>query len=126
MRQDGDAACVTLKAGFEKVQGIRVREEWEPTIRPDQLETWLVIFERLGFPRGDEVAKRREIWHRPGGVHVVIDTIAGLGTYAEVEAVADARDATLALLEAAIVELGLADHARITTSYRELVAAARG
>ncbi|MEB3198601.1 MAG: class IV adenylate cyclase [Candidatus Sericytochromatia bacterium] len=125
VRQDGDKACVTLKAGFEKVAGIRVREEWEPAIEPEQLDTWLTVFTRLGFPPGEVVEKHRDSWELPNGVHVVIDLISGLGSYCEVEAVADERDATLARLEATIARLGLAGHPRITRSYRDLLRDAR-
>lgn len=121
LRSDGEQAFVTLKAGFEKVAGIRVREEWEPTIRPEELDTWLTIFTRLGMPPGEVVEKTRQAWDHGAGVHVVIDEIAGLGTFCEVEAVADDKEATLARLEAAIAELGLGGHARITKSYRDLL-----
>ncbi|MEB3329091.1 MAG: class IV adenylate cyclase [Candidatus Sericytochromatia bacterium] len=125
VREDGERAFVTLKAGFEKVAGIRVREEWEPAIRPEDVATWLGIFERLGMPGGEVVEKARDSWHHGQGVHVMIDEIAGLGTYCEVEAVADEREATLARLEAAIADLGLGGHPRITRSYRDMLAAAR-
>ena len=36
---DGERACVTLKQGFEKVAGIRVREEFEPRIAPSLADT---------------------------------------------------------------------------------------
>lgn len=125
VRRDGEKACVTLKSGFEKVQGIRVREEFEPAIEPAELDTWLTLFERLGFPAGEAVEKTRRVHERPHGVHVLIDEIDGLGTFCEVEAVADERDAALAHLEAAIAELGLADLPRLTRSYRDLLIAAR-
>ena len=126
VRSDGHRAFVTLKQGFEKVAGIRVREEFEPAITPGEIDTWLTIFARLGFPAGDTVAKTRAVHHRPGDVHVLIDEIAGLGTFCEVEAVADDRDAALAKLEHAIAELGLNDLPRLTRSYRELQNDAQG
>lgn len=126
VRRDGDRAFVTLKRGFEKVAGIRVREELEPTIDPEEVDTWLGLFERLGFPAGETVEKTREVHHRPGGVHVLLDEIDGLGSFCEVEAVADDRDAALAKLEAAIAELGLGDLPRLTRSYRDLLIDARG
>lgn len=125
VRRDGARACVTLKRGFEKVQGIRVREELEPAIDPAEIDTWLGIFERLGFPAGETVEKTREVYERPGGVHVLLDEIEGLGSFCEVEAVADDRDAALARLERAIAELGLGDLPRLTRSYRDLLVEAR-
>lgn len=126
VRKDGDEARVTLKSGFTKVQGIRVRDEWEPTIRPEELDTWLTIFERLGFPAGTAVEKTRRQWTLPGGVHCLIDALDGVGTFCEVEAVADEPAGALKALEAAIADLGLADLPRLTKSYRDLVEQARG
>jgi adenylate cyclase class 2 len=126
VRQDGERACVTLKAGFEKVKGIRVREEFEPAIAPEDLDTWLTIFGRLGFPAGEVVEKSREVYALEGGVHALVDEIDGLGTFLEVESVADDRDAALERLEAAIAALGLADAPRLTRSYRDLLREARG
>lgn len=126
VRRDGERAFVTLKSGFEKVQGIRVREEFEPTIAPEQIATWLTIFERLGFPAGEAVEKTRAVHERPHGVHVLIDEIDGLGSFCEVEAVADDREQALAKLESAIAELGLSGLPRLTRSYRDLLIDARG
>jgi predicted adenylyl cyclase CyaB len=125
VRQDGDEARVTLKSGFTKVQGIRVRDEWEPTIDPAELATWLTIFERLGFPAGTTVEKTRRSWSLPGGVHCLLDTLEGVGTFCEVEVVADEPKEALQRLEVAIADLGLADLPRLTSSYRDLVKQAR-
>lgn len=125
VRRDGERACVTLKQGFEKVAGIRVREEFEPRIAPDELDTWLTIFERLGFPAGEAVEKTREVYAQPHGVHVLLDQVDGLGSFVEVESVADDATAALAHLEAAIAALGLGAQPRLTRSYRELLRDAR-
>ena len=125
IRQENDRAWVTLKSGFEKVDGIRVREEWEPVIQASEVGTWQTIFERLGFPAGEVVEKDRETWTLNPFVHVVIDEIAGLGTYLEVESISDDKAEALARLEAAIAQLGLKDQPRITHSYRDLLAQAR-
>lgn len=122
VRQDGEAACVTLKAAFGQVAGIKVREEFEPSIRPEEIDTWLTIFERLGLPRGLVVAKTREEYAFMG-VHVLLDEIDDLGSYCEVEAVADDAPAAVAKLEAAIAALGLAEAPRVKDSYRELLLA---
>jgi predicted adenylyl cyclase CyaB len=121
IREDDETAFVTLKTGFRMVGGIKVREELEPTIRPDEIPAWLRVFECLGLPRGLEVAKSRESYDR-GDYHVLLDTVEHLGTFAEIEALAEEPEAALAKLEAAIAELGLADAPRITESYRELLA----
>ncbi len=124
VRQDGDKACVTLKSGFAKRDGIRIREEFEPAIRPEELDMWLTVFERLGLPAGEVVAKKRHeyLWK---GVHVVIDEIAGLGTYVEVEVVGDDAAEAKQRLEEVMSELDLDGLPRITQSYRDLLIASR-
>lgn len=122
VRQAGDSACVTLKSGFEEVDGIRVREEIEPVIRPEDVPAWLTIFERLGLPAGLVVAKTRAVYEVEG-VHVLLDAIEGLGEFVEIEAIEDSADAAVARLEHAIRVLGLDDLPRITDSYRELLQA---
>ncbi|MDB5099248.1 MAG: putative adenylate cyclase 2 [Cyanobacteria bacterium RYN_339] len=120
VRRDGDAACVTLKAGFEVIDGVKIREELEPSIRPEELDTWLAVFARLGFPRAEVVAKtRHEYMH--GGVHLVLDEVQGLGAFVEVEVVGDDPTSAKAALEAALADLGLAALPRITRSYRDLL-----
>jgi adenylate cyclase class 2 len=125
IRQDDEQAWVTLKTGFQQVQGIKVREELEPGIRPEEVPAWLRMFEALGFPRGLEVAKRRHEYDM-GGFHVLIDEVEGLGTFAEVEALAEDGHSAVAKLEAAIKELGLDGLPRVSESYRELLAKKMG
>lgn len=125
IRQEGDRAWVTLKSGFEKVDGIRVREEWEPAIQATDIPMWETLFEKLGFPAGEVVEKERETWTLNSAVHVVIDKVAGLGTYLEVEVVSHEKQDALTRLEAAIIQLGLSEHPRITHSYRDLLTQTR-
>lgn len=120
VRQDGERAWVTLKSGFEKRDGIRMREELEPAIRPEDLDLWLGVFKRLGFEQGEVVAKRRREYQR-GPVHVVLDEVDGLGAYVEVEVVGDDPDGAKARLEEAMADLGLERLPRITDSYRDLL-----
>lgn len=122
VRQDDAHAWVTLKSGFTQVEGIKVREELEPVIRPEDVPTWLAIFERLGLPEGLTVSKHRDEYAY-GGVHVLLDTVDELGTFVEVEAVADDAPAALVKLEAAIRDLGLGELPRVSESYRELLIA---
>lgn len=126
VRQDDERAWVTLKSGFTQVKGIKVREEIEPTIRPDEVAAWLRLFELLGLPRGLEVAKHRLEYALPDGVHVLLDTVEDLGTFAEVEALAEDGESAVAKLEAAIESLGLAGLPRVEESYRELLLKRRG
>jgi adenylate cyclase class 2 len=124
VRQDGDQACVTLKAGFEVRDGVKIREELEPAIRPEELATWLTVFERLGFPRAEVVKKtRHEYTH--GAVHLLLDEVEGLGSFVEVEVVGDDAQGATAALETALADLGLARLPRLTRSYRDLLLDAR-
>lgn len=126
IRQDDEQAWVTCKSGFTEVGGIKVREEVEPSIRPEEVPAWLRVFELLGLPRGLEVIKHRVEYTLPDGVHVLLDEVEGLGTFAEVEALAEDGEAAVAKLEAAIRSLGLGDLPRVTDSYRELLSAQLG
>lgn len=125
VREDGDRAWVTLKSGFAKVDGIRMREEWEPAIRPEEAQTWLTIFDRLGMPVREAVHKHREVFHLPQ-VEVVIDRVTGLPPYVELEAKGVDGPEAVARLETAIAELGLQDRPRESASYRELLRRAQG
>jgi predicted adenylyl cyclase CyaB len=120
VREDGDHAWVTLKAGFEKRDGIRIREELEPAIRPEDVALWLAVFARLGFAAHRVVAKTRKEYQR-GEVHVVLDEVEGLGAYAEIEVVGDDADRAQAQLEIVMAELGVGALPRITKSYRDLL-----
>lgn len=126
VRQDDERAWVTLKSGFSQVGGIKVREEIEPSILPEEVPAWLKLFEHLGLPRGLEVAKRRAEYELMDDVHVLIDEVEGLGTFAEVEALAEDGHAAVAKLEMAIANLGLDGLPRIEESYRELIAKKMG
>ncbi|HEY9723068.1 MAG TPA: class IV adenylate cyclase [Oscillatoriaceae cyanobacterium] len=125
VREEDNQAWVTLKSGFGQVSGIRVREELEPSIRHEEVSMWLAIFEKLGMPSGMEVRKHRETYPYDG-VIVVIDEVEGLGTFAEVEALADDAEAAVVKLEATIAELGMAELPRLTDSYRKLLAKRHG
>jgi adenylate cyclase class 2 len=120
VREDGERAWVTLKAGFEKRDGIRIREELEPAIRPEDLELWLGVFTKLGFAPQHVVSKTRREYQR-GEVHVVIDQVDGLGDFAEIEVVSEDPDRAQAQLEIVMAELGLSSLPRITKSYRGML-----
>ncbi|MNL72770.1 CYTH domain protein [compost metagenome] len=90
------------------------------------MPAWLKLFERLGLPRGLEVAKHRLEYALPDGVHVLLDTVEGLGAFAEVEALAEDGEAAVAKLEAAIERLGLEGLPRVEDSYRELLLKQQG
>jgi predicted adenylyl cyclase CyaB len=120
MRRDGDAGYVTLKSAMTKEAGIRVREEFEPSISPTDWDTWLTLFARLGFASNEQVNKTRTVYEFQGTC-VVIDDVDDLGDYCEVEVVSDTIGDALQRLEIAITNLGLANELRLTDSYRDLL-----
>ncbi len=86
VRALGDEACVTYKG--PRLQGsVKTRPEIELSIRSDEVDAWLDMLSRLGFPSVPEVKKTRRIFHSASapGVLVVIDDVEQLGTFAEVE-----------------------------------------
>jgi adenylate cyclase class 2 len=82
VRYSGDRAVVTYKGPRLKTFGLKAREELNFAVESgDVFETMLL---RLGFTRTIEVNKWRE-YYRLGTALVSLDTVDGLGTFAEIE-----------------------------------------
>lgn len=122
IRREGERACVTLKRAFTEVDGLRAREEYEPSIEPTEVPLWETIFEALGFARGLVVSKRRETYRPEEGLVIALDRVAELGDFVEVEIIAEAAEAALERLAGALDTYGLADLPRETRAYRDLLA----
>lgn len=92
LRRHGSENRVTYK-GRKLSSVVKTREEIELAFESGA-STWegmIRLFERLGFTAVARIEKCREVFERPGEethVVVVIDRVAGLGTFAEVEALA--------------------------------------
>jgi adenylate cyclase class 2 len=74
---------------------VKVRPEFELTLGADNLQSWLTIWASLGFEPVATVAKSRRIFeysidNRP--ILVSIDSVEGLGDFAEIERVIESED----------------------------------
>lgn len=128
LRRDGDENRVTYKG--PKLGGpTKTREEIELTFEPgpDALAMMERLFVNLGFRPVATVRKRRAAYHlvfegRP--IQVGIDSVEGLGAYAEVEAIAhgpaDLPEAQRVVLDLA-GRLGLGSDQVETRSYLRMV-----
>jgi adenylate cyclase class 2 len=114
LRREADTNAITYK-GPKRGGPTKTREEVEVIFDPDARENMARIFEALGFRPVAEVKKTRTSYHLSGrdrAMIVTLDDAEGLGTFAEVEAIAqdeadlpNAQQAVLALAK----ELGLTD-----------------
>jgi predicted adenylyl cyclase CyaB len=125
LRKDNTDACVTLKSKFSEVNGIRTREEVEPSILPAEAGDWTRLFNLLAFPTSTVVAKVRTSIYLDGGVTLCLDNVAGVGKFIEFEIMGSPEDPTVVeQLERTIRNYGFAHEPRVAESYRELVEAA--
>lgn len=131
IRSVGDQNAVTYK-GPKHGGPTKTREEVEVDFRPgDPAGRDLGrVFEALGFATVEVVRKTRVPYHvvfRGRPVEVVLDEVAGLGTFAEVEAIADSADD---LADAQRLVLDLAGELGLTEveprSYLRMVLGRRG
>lgn len=130
IRAIGERAFVTYK-GPKLDQATKTRREIELPIvgfanddAPATVERWSELIEALGFRRVTEVRKsRREATLTRAGrtLHVTLDDVAGVGTYAEVETIAEAHDRAeaIAAVQSLAAELGLHEPER--RSYLEML-----
>ena len=79
------------------------------------------ILSLLGYKRGCIIDKRREPWNK-NEIEVVLDDIAGLGKFIEIEILADEKDkdAAAARIEEIANELELSPDDRMKTGYVDL------
>src|SRR5512137_367584 len=86
VRYTGDHAVVTYKGPKIKKFGLKAREELNFAVENGRVfETML---DRLGFRKTLEVDKMRETY-RVGAATISLDTVEGLGTYAEIEVITE-------------------------------------
>jgi adenylate cyclase class 2 len=123
IRRVGASCCMTYK-GPKIDTTTKTRRELELPIAADQADGWAEMLTALGFRPAGEVRKRRRKARLPWKEHEVevsLDEVEGLGTFVELEILADARtlDAARACLASLATRLGLSDSER--RSYLELV-----
>jgi adenylate cyclase class 2 len=93
LRRIGEENCITYK-GPKIDAETKTRRELELPLEPGQkaFDSWAELLEILGFERVREVSKSRT----PGSIHweadeigLALDQVGGLGTYLELEILAD-------------------------------------
>ena len=122
VRYTDDHAVVTYKGPKIKKFGLKAREELNFAVESGEaFETMLV---RLGFTRTTEVNKWRETY-KLGTATIALDTVDELGTFAEIEVIAEneAENPT-EVIEKIAQEIG-ADGEPILASYLELLLSKR-
>jgi len=122
VRYTGDHAVVTYKGPKIKQFGLKAREELNFAVESG--ETFETMLDRLGFTKTLEVDKWRETYTL-GTVSISLDTVDGLGTFAEIEVmVKDESDNPTEQIGKIAREIG-ADGEPILASYLELLLAKR-
>ncbi len=120
VRYTGDHAVVTYKGPKLKTFGLKAREELN--IAVESGETFETMLDRLGFKRTLEVNKWRETYEL-GTASVSLDTVDGLGTFAEIEVIVqNEADNPTAMIEQIAKEIGV-EGEPILASYLELLLA---
>jgi adenylate cyclase class 2 len=120
LRRVGARLELTYK-GPKQPGPAKARSEY--TIAPESDPTAMLT--SLGFRVAHTLRKRRDA-HRLGSVEVALDTVQGVGTYVEVEALGDDADAARAQVADAVARLGLDRLPEETRSYLELFLDAAG
>ena len=118
VRYTDDHAVVTYKGPKIKKFGLKAREELNFAVESG--ETFETMLDRLGFTRTLEVNKWRETY-RIGAASVSLDTVDGLGTFAEIEVIAeDETDNPTDQIERIAKEIGV-NGEPILESYLEML-----
>ncbi len=120
VRYTDDHAVVSYKGPKIKKFGLKAREELNFAVESG--ETFGTMLDRLGFTRTLEVNKWRETY-KLGTATVSLDTVDGLGTFAEIEVIAENEtDNPTGLIEKIAKEIG-ANGEPILASYLEMLLA---
>jgi adenylate cyclase class 2 len=122
VRYTDDHPVVTYKGPKIRKYGLKAREELNFAVESGEaFETMLV---RLGFTRTTEVNKWRENYTL-GAASISLDTVDELGTFAEIEVIAqDENDNPTGTIEKIAQEIGV-EGEPILASYLELLLAER-
>ena len=122
VRYTDDHAVVTYKGPKIKKFGLKAREELNFSVESG--EVFETMLDRLGFTKTLEVNKWRENY-RLGRASIALDQVEELGTFAEIEIIAENdRENPTVLIEKIAREIGT-DGTPILESYLELVLAKR-
>jgi len=120
VRYTDDHAVVTYKGPKIKKFGLKAREELNVAVESGK--TFETMLDRLGFTRTLEVNKGRETF-TIGKASVSLDSVDGLGTFAEIEVITENEaDNPTAQIEKIAKEIGV-NGEPILASYLELLLA---
>ncbi|MFA5254608.1 MAG: class IV adenylate cyclase [Methanoregula sp.] len=118
VRYYGDHTLLTYKGKKLKEYGLKAREELNTTVESGEVFEKILL--RLGFTRTAEVNKWRENY-RLGDAAFALDTVEGLGTFVEIEIMAEeSSTGTEAKISTLAKEMGISGEP-ILASYLELV-----
>ncbi len=118
VRYTGGKAVVTYKGAKIQNLGLKAREEFNTAVESG--EVFDKILARLGFMKTAEVNKWRENY-RYGNASIALDEVENLGTFVEIEVIADTEtQAAAERIEKIKKELGISGEA-ILASYLELL-----
>jgi adenylate cyclase class 2 len=122
VRYTDDHAVVTYKGPKIKKFGLKAREELNFAVESG--ETFEKMLDRLGFTKTLEVNKWRETY-KTGTASVSLDTVDGLGTFAEIEVITENEtDNPTEHIEKIAQEIGV-EGEPILDSYLEMLLAKR-
>jgi len=122
VRYTNDHALVTYKGAKIKTSGLKAREELNIVV--DSGTVFEQMLDRLGFTRTAEVNKWRENY-RLFDAAITLDEVEGLGTFVEIEILAeDAHSDTPARIQEIAKEIGV-DGEPILDSYLEMLLSKR-
>jgi len=122
VRYTNDHVVVTYKGAKIKTSGLKAREELNMVV--DSGSVFEQMLDRLGFTRTAEVNKWRENY-RLSGAAIMLDEVEGLGTFVEIEILAeDANSDAAARIQEIAKEIGVFGEP-ILASYLELLLSKR-
>ncbi len=102
LRSSKDSSCVTYK-GKRRTGPVKTRSEIELSVSHSEREDWLTMLVQLGFTPLPVVVKRRETFVKsaanpspygsvqPATLHVTLDEVEQLGSFAEIELIVSAE-----------------------------------
>jgi adenylate cyclase class 2 len=122
VRYTNDHAVVTYKGAKIKSSGLKAREELNTAVESGEI--FEQMLDRLGFKKTAEVNKWRENY-KLGNMAISLDSVDELGTFAEIEIMAENDDSDAsAQIEKISKEMGIQGEP-ILASYLELLLSKR-
>jgi adenylate cyclase class 2 len=122
IRYTNDHAVLTYKGAKIKTSGLKAREELNTAVESGEI--FEQVLDRLGFKKTAEVNKWRENY-KLGNMAISLDNVDELGTFAEIEILAENNDTDVTIqIEKISKEMGIQGEP-ILDSYLELLLSKR-